>query len=93
METDDKPLMAAVLTDHARRIGKLEEGMGDIGKTIVKIEQDVSRNNQLTSEIRDDTKEIRDLAKGAKAFGKIAAWGGSALGLLIALYTLGWLPK
>ena len=93
MQPDEKPLVAAVLNDHARRIGKLEEGMGDIGRTIVKIEQDVSRNNQLTSEIRDDTKEIRDLAKGARAFGKIFAWVGSALGLLIAMYTLGWLPK
>lgn len=93
MQSDEKPLVAAVLNDHARRIGKLEEGMGDIGRTIVKIEQDVGRNNQLTSEIRDDTKEIRDLVKGAKAFGKLAAWGGGALGVLIAFYTLGWIPK
>lgn len=67
--------------------------MDSLGRSMIKIEQDLHRNNQLTYEIRDDTKEIRDLVKGAKAFGRIIAWAGGLLGALIAAYTLGLIPK
>lgn len=93
MSEEQKPISAVILDAHERRITRLEEDMGGIGKTIVKIEKDVEINNSLTSEIGRDTREIRDLVKGAKAFGKLAAWGASAVGLLIAFYTLGWIPR
>lgn len=90
---DEKPYAATIWDAHERRIIKLEDGMDNLSRSMIKIEQDMRTNNQITSEIRDDTKEIRDLVKGARAFGKLAAWGGSILALLIAAYTLGLIPK
>lgn len=90
---DEKPYAATIWDAHERRIIKLEDGMDNLSRSMLKIEQDMRTNNQITSEIRDDTKEIRDLVKGAKAFGKIAAWGGSVLALLVAAYTLGLIPR
>lgn len=83
----------AVWFAHEKRIQRLEEVMGDFGRAMVKVEQDIERNNILTSQIRDDTREIRDLVRGGKAFGKLFAWFGGAIGFMIAAYTLNGLIK
>lgn len=63
--------------------------MTNLGRAIVKMERDVEENNKLTTQIRDDTREIRDLVRGTRAVGKIAIWMGAIVGMLVSLYTLG----
>jgi len=66
---------------HERRIQRLEEGMSDLGRAMVKVEQDIQKNVQLTGQIRDDTREIRDLVRGGKVLGRMIVWGGGFVGL------------
>lgn len=90
----DEPLTGeAVWFAHERRIQRLEEGMSDLGRAMVKVEQDIQKNVQLTGQIRDDTREIRDLVRGGKALGKLAVWVGGFVGLLVSLYAIGVLGR
>jgi len=51
----DEPLTGeAVWFAHERRIQRLEEGMSDLGRAMVKVEQDIQKNVQLTGQIRDE---------------------------------------
>jgi len=90
----DEPLSGeAVWFAHERRIQRLEEGMGDLGRAMVKVEQDIQKNVQLTGQIRDDTREIRDLVRGGKVLGRLIVWGGGFVGLLVSLYAIGVLGR
>jgi len=90
----DEPLTGeAVWFAHERRIQRLEEGMGDLGRAMVKVEGDVKENVRLTAQIRDDTREIRDLVRGGKVLGRIVVWGGGFVGLLVSLYAIGVLSR
>ncbi|MBP8275044.1 MAG: hypothetical protein KAY59_11465 [Acidobacteria bacterium] len=90
----DEPLTGeAVWFAHERRIQRLEEGMSDLGRAMVKVEQDIQKNVQLTGQIRDDTREIRDLVRGGKVLGRLIVWGGGFVGLLVSLYAIGVLGR
>lgn len=90
----DEPLTGeAVWFAHERRIQRLEEGMGDLGRAMVKVEGDVKENVRLTAQIRDDTREIRDLVRGGKVLGRLIVWGGGFVGLLVSLYAIGVLGR
>lgn len=90
----DEPLTGeAVWFAHERRIQRLEEGMGDLGRAMVKVEGDVKENVRLTAQIRDDTREIRDLVRGGKVLGRLVVWGGGFVGLLVSLYAIGVLGR
>ena len=86
-----------ILHAHERRISRLEEGFGAMAQTVTKIEADVRQGNQLTGDLCRDTREIRDMVAGAKTIGRVIAWGvglgGGMLGIIVALYALGWLTK
>lgn len=89
----DEPAGEAVWFAHERRIQRLEEGMGDLGRAMVKVEGDVKENVRLTAQIRDDTREIRDLVRGGKVLGRLVVWGGGFVGLLVSLYAIGVLGR
>ena len=90
----DEPLSGeAVWFAHERRIQRREEGMSDLGRAMVKVEQDIQKNVQLTGQIRDDTREIRDLVRGGKVLGRLIVWGGGFVGLLVSLYAIGVLGR
>lgn len=89
MSNDSELTGEGVWYAHERRIQRLEDGMTNLGRAIVKMERDVEENNKLTMQIRDDTREIRDLVRGTRAVGKIAIWMGAIAGMLVSLYTLG----
>lgn len=86
-----------VLSAHERRISRLEEGFGSVMQTVTKIEADVRQGNQLTTDLCRDTREIREMVAGAKTIGRVIAWGvglfGGLLGIMVALYALGWVAK
>lgn len=67
--------------------------MGDLGRAMVKVEGDVKENVRLTAQIRDDTREIRDLVRGGKVLGRLVVWGGGFVGLLVSLYAIGVLGR
>lgn len=98
MPTDDGLMIEKVILGaHERRIARLEEGFGSIVQTVTKIEADVRQTNVLASDLCRDTRDIRDMVAGAKTVGRVIAWGvaitGGALGILVALYALGWVAK
>lgn len=65
------------------RVRRLEDQMSDVRLTLVKLEGDMTTNNRMTAEIRDNTAEIVTLAKAFKLFGQWAAWLG-AMSALVA---------
>lgn len=97
-EPVNEPMIEKVILNaHERRIARLEEGFGQFSQALSKIEADMSHNNRLTTELCRDTRDIRDMVSGAKTIGRVVAWGvgltGGLLGILVALYALGWIAK
>lgn len=55
---------------------------------VTQIESKLERNNELTTQIHNDTKDIREMIAGAKVFGKVAAWMGGITATIVSVYAV-----
>lgn len=73
---------------HERRLTKLEDGYAAMAMSVSHIETKIEKNNELTSQIHSDTKDMREMLAGARVFGKFAAWVGVITGAIVSIYAL-----
>ena len=62
------------LGDLEKRVGALEQSVGDIRVEVQRLDDDLKTNTAVTAAIKSDTAEIVALIKGGRVFGKIVAW-------------------
>lgn len=82
------PMDRELWSAHERRITHLEKGLSEMNHVIAKLEGAVVHNTSMTESIAKDTREIRDLVRGAKALGSVALWVSGLVGVPLGVYML-----
>ncbi len=78
-----------------RRITRLETDMATLSLAVSELRMDTARmgmaidgQSKTLDAMATDTREIRDLMRGGKVFGKLAAWVGGIVTVPLSVYGL-----